>query len=189
MASLQDYLQQKNPEDNWKFLKKLNIKQTNMPYIGKGYAETWHKGDEGSPDWMMRPNDIPLNQNGISVFQPDKWTAKDTAGEGLHLDPMANQYRTRLLESMTPEQMAQAKNEFNDYNFVGNSIPETNKVNNLTDAMMRGYTVGQAPDQFNQSFYNPKQKETLNQLKRYMQTGVPEGSPLQAYLRQPNGIR
>ena len=49
MATLADWLQPQKP-NNWKFLDKLNIKQTNIPYIGKGYAETWHKGDEGSPE-------------------------------------------------------------------------------------------------------------------------------------------
>lgn len=186
--SINDQLNDINPKD-YNFLNKLNIKQTTMPYIGKGYAETWPIDETGSPDFMMRPSDIPINQHGISVFQPDKWREQDTAGEGLHIDPMAHEYRTKLLQSLSPEQLRQAKAEFNDYSFGGSNLPETKKINNLTDALMRGYTVGQAPDQFNQSFYRPEQKQMLNELKSYMHTGIKPNSTLQDYLRQPGGIR
>jgi len=185
--SINDQLNDINPKD-YKFLNNLNIKQTTMPYIGKGYAETWPIGETGSPDFMMRPNQLPINQHGISVFKPDKWREQDTAGEGLHIDPIANEYRTKLLQSLSPEQMTEAKRGFNDYNFVPN-LSESRKVSNLTDALMRGYTVGQAPDQFNQSFYRPEQKQMLNELKNYMHTGVKPGSTLQDYLRQSGGIR
>ena len=186
--SINDQLNDINPKD-YKFLNKLNIKQTTMPYIGKGYAETWPIGETGDPDYMMRPKDIPINQHGISIFRPDKWREQDTAGEGLHIDPVAYEYRTKLLQSLSPEQLRQAKDEFNDYSFGGSNLPETRKINNLTDALMRGYTVGQASDQFNQSFYRPEQKQMLNELKNYMHTGIKPNSTLQDYLRQPNGIR
>ena len=187
MAGLLEALNNLSNKD-YKFLDKLNIKQINMPYIGKGYAETWPIDETGSPDYMMRPNELPINQHGISVFQPDKWTSNDTAGEGLHIDPMAKQYRKRLLETLSPEQLNQAKAEFNDYSF-GSNLPETKRVENLTDALMRGYTVGQAPDSFNQSFYNDQQKGLLDQLKRYMKTGVNEGGTVQDYLRNIGEIR
>lgn len=174
--------------NNYKFLDKLNIKRIDTPYRGKGYAETWPVGEEGAPSWLMRPNDIPMQQNGIQVFQPDKWTENDTAGEGLHIDPMAHEYRTKLLGSMTDEQMHGLKNKFLDYDMSA-GMPETNKINNLIDAAMRGYTVGQAPKEFNQSFYRPDQKETLNQLKRYMQTGVKQGGSIADYLRNNGDIR
>ena len=186
--SINDQLNDINPKD-YKFLNKLNIKQTTMPYIGKGYAETWPIGETGDPDYMMRPKDIPINQHGIRIFRPDKWREQDTAGEGLHIDPVAYEYRTKLLQSLSPEQLRQAKDEFNDYSFGGSNLPETRKINNLTDALMRGYTVGQASDQFNQSFYRPEQKQMLNELKNYMHTGIKPNSTLQDYLRQPNGIR
>jgi len=185
--SINDQLNDINPKD-YKFLNALNIKKTTMPYIGKGYAETWPIGETGDPNYMMRPSDIPMNQHGISVFKPDQWREQDTAGEGLHIDPLAHGYRIKLLQSLSPEQLKRAKNEFNDYSFGGN-LPETNRIHNLTDALLRGYTVGQAPEEFNQSFYRPEQKQMLNELKNYMHTGVKPNSTLQDYLRQPSGIR
>ena len=185
--SINDQLNDINPKD-YKFLNALNIKKTTMPYIGKGYAETWPIGETGDPEYMMRPNDIPINQHGISVFKPDQWREQDTAGEGLHIDPLAHEYRIKLLQSLSPNQLKRAKTEFNDYSF-GGGLPESNRVYNLTDALLRGYTVGQAPEEFNQSFYRPEQKQMLDELKNYMHTGVKPNSTLQDYLRQPNGIR
>ena len=185
--SINDQLNDINPKD-YKFLNALNIKKTTMPYIGKGYAETWPVGETGDPNYMMRPSDIPINQHGISVFKPDQWREHDTAGEGLHIDPLAHGYRIKLLQSLSPSQLKRAKTEFNDYSF-GNNLPETNRIHNLTDALLRGYTVGQAPEEFNQSFYTPEQKQMLNELKNYMHTGIKPNSTLEDYLRQPSGIR
>lgn len=185
--SINDQLNDINPKD-YKFLNKLNIKKTTMPYIGKGYAETWPIGETGDPEYMMRPSDIPINQHGISVFKPDQWREQDTAGEALHIDPLAHEYRIKLLQSLSPDQLKRAKTEFNDYSF-GGGLPESNRIHNLTDALLRGYTVGQAPEEFNQSFYRPEQKQMLDELKNYMHTGVKPNSTLQDYLRQLNGIR
>jgi hypothetical protein len=62
MAGLLEALNNLSNKD-YKFLDKLNIKQINMPYIGKGYAETWPIDETGSPDYMMRPNELPINQH------------------------------------------------------------------------------------------------------------------------------
>jgi hypothetical protein len=52
MAGLLEALNNLSNKD-YKFLDKLNIKQINMPYIGKGYAETWPKKESRSLEMLL----------------------------------------------------------------------------------------------------------------------------------------
>ena len=57
----------------------------NLPVVkvakGQGYAETWPRGETGAPDAMgrnTRPYDFPMNQLGVTVHQPDKFSTADS---------------------------------------------------------------------------------------------------------------
>ena len=50
--------------------------------------------------------------------------------------------------------------------------PEADAIKNATDSALRGYTVGQWPEEINKALaYNPNQLKTLDALKMYMITG------------------
>ena len=152
----------------------------NQPVVkvaqGEGYAETWPRGETGAPDAMgrdTRPYDFPMNQLGVTVHQPDKFTSADLAGEVLHVDPYANIVRDKLMQTMTPQQWGTLKNEALDYNeSIRQGLSEQRAKENTIDSALRGYTVNQWPESVNQQLnYSPAQLELLNSLKTYMKTG------------------
>jgi hypothetical protein len=152
----------------------------NQPVVkvaqGEGYAETWPRGETGAPDAMgrdTRPYDFPMNQLGVTVHQPDKFTSADLAGEVLHVDPYANMVRDKLMQTMTPQQWGTLKNEALDYNeSIRQGLSEQRAKENTIDSALRGYTVNQWPESVNQQLnYSPTQLELLNSLKTYMKTG------------------
>jgi len=152
----------------------------NQPVVkvaqGEGYAETWPRGETGAPDAMgrdTRPYDFPMNQLGVTVHQPDKFTSADLAGEVLHVDPYANMVRDKLMQTMTPQQWGTLKNEALDYNeSIRQGLSEQRAKENTIDSALRGYAVNQWPESVNQQLnYSPAQLELLNSLKTYMKTG------------------
>ena len=152
----------------------------NQPVVkvaqGEGYAETWPRGETGAPDAMgrdTRPYDFPMNQLGVTVHQPDKFTSADLAGEVLHVDPYANIVRDKLMQTMTPQQWGTLKNEALDYNeSIRQGLSEQRAKENTIDSALRGYAVNQWPESVNQQLnYSPTQLELLNSLKTYMKTG------------------
>jgi hypothetical protein len=152
----------------------------NQPIVkvaqGEGYAETWPRGETGAPDAMgrnTRPYDFPMNQLGVTVHQPDKFTSADLAGEVLHVDPYANMVRDKLMQTITPQQWGTLKNEALDYNeSIRQGLSEQRAKENTIDSALRGYTVSQWPESVNQQLnYSPAQLELLNSLKTYMKTG------------------
>jgi len=152
----------------------------NQPVVkvaqGEGYAETWPRGETGAPDAMgrdTRPYDFPMNQLGVTVHQPDKFTSADLAGEVLHVDPYANIVRDKLMQTMTPQQWGTLKNEALDYNeSIRQGLSEQRAKENTIDSALRGYAVNQWPESVNQQLnYSPAQLELLNSLKTYMKTG------------------
>ena len=152
----------------------------NQPVVkvaqGEGYAETWPRGETGAPDAMgrdTRPYDFPMNQLGVTVHQPDKFTSADLAGEVLHVDPYANMVRDKLMQTMTPQQWGTLKNEALDYSeSIRQGLSEQRAKENTIDSALRGYAVNQWPESVNQQLnYSPAQLELLNSLKTYMKTG------------------
>ena len=136
------------------------------------FAETFLPNDEGYGEYR-RPQQFPSNLTGVEVYKPDQFTEHDLAAEFLHRDPIAHATRAELLKSMTPAQFAQVQNE-GDFAQPKSGPPLSldQRLNNITDAMMRGYTIGQWPKEVNDRLqYSPKQLELLNGLKKYMTTG------------------
>ena len=88
----------------------------------------------------------------------------------LHIDPMANQTREALIKTWSPEQLKTLKEHALDWQAtLDEGRPEADAIKNATDAALRGYTVGQWPEEINKALaYNPDQLKSLNALKSYM---------------------
>lgn len=142
---------------------------------GEGYAETYPIGETGAPlptGGFSRPPSLPINKIGIEVYKPNEFTYKDLAGEVLHGDPVANQVREQLLNSLTPEQLDKLKFHALDYEqSLKLGMPEELALRNLADSALRGYVLNQFSEEVNKDIgYNEKQKELLKGLEEYMKT-------------------
>lgn len=144
--------------------------------VGPGYAETWPAGETGAPDEYgnpTRPKAFPTNKVGVQIFRPNDFTHHDLAGEMLHVDPYATDTRAKLMESLTPEQIKNLQQQSNDYAAtLEEGRPHEDALRNATDAAVRGYVLGQWPQEANQSMgYSGPQRALLESLKSYTKTG------------------
>ena len=137
----------------------------------KSDSEAWPAGEEGTPD-QPRPRMLPLNKPGVE-YDP-RGTPGDLAGEVLHVDPRANAVRGQLIKTLRPGQVQYMSQAWNDFGSDPDATLER-KIQNATDAAMRGYLVGQAPEEVNRGMaYSPTQIRLLEGLKGYMKT--PQGN-------------
>lgn len=158
-------------EKAYPFIKNHNLKvkvsaDPKKPY----FAETYLKGDMSDP---ARPKEFDKDTLGVEIFRPDNFTHHDLAAEVLHNDEVANTTRQRMQKTFTPRQMSILK-EQGDYNYEPDNpeITTQHRLDNATDALMRGYTVGQWPKEALDDFrFNPVQKDHMDALKNYMTTG------------------
>lgn len=138
----------------------------------EGYiAETFLPGDPGY-DQYPRPQGAGSDSTVVEVYRPDKFTEKDLAGEFLHRDPVAHEARAELLKTLTPSQfrILEAQPDFAQPQ-SGDKLPVEKRMENVTDALMRGYTVGQWPKEaLDEMRFTQKQMSILDGLKQYMTT-------------------
>ena len=139
---------------------------------GEGYAETWPRYEEGAPN-QPRPLSMAPGRVGVEVFNPQEFKPSDLAGEMLHTDPYANLVRDYIRKSLTPEQVNAIKEASGDYEqSIRLGMNEDRAMQNAIDAAVRGYAVGQWPENVNaQIGYSPQQKYVLDNLVRYMKQG------------------
>jgi hypothetical protein len=142
---------------------------------GEGYAETYPVGETGFPlgnGLFSRPDALPINKLGIEIYKPKEFTYKDLAGEVLHGDPVANETRQKLLESLSTEQLDKLKYHALDYEqSLKLGMPENLALRNLADSALRGYVLNQFPDKVNQDIgYTKEQKDLFTSLENYMKT-------------------
>ena len=156
------------------FINKFNPSVKINPRIDAGYAETFGPDEPGAGDFM-RPKEFPMGSTGIEIYRPDKFTEHDLAAEFLHVDPRANATRAELLNTFTPHQLKIMQSE-PDYTYSINSGQSKERaMQNMTDAVLRGYTAGQWPQKAIDSFkFTDKQKSILDGLKKYMTSGEGE---------------
>lgn len=151
------------------FLKKHNFAQIVTPQEGRGYAETWPAGEVGGEDYP-RPQEIPLDRNGVQIFQPDKFTIDDIAGEAMHIDPQAQEVRKNFYNTLTPSQFSELRRQ---PDYMAGNVDDERRIQNAVDAAMRGYVVNQWPKEAVDTFFTPDQRAMLDGLKQYM-TQQPE---------------
>jgi len=139
-----------------------------------GYAETWFPGDkgwQGTPQqgYVARPSGIPINRVGVDVYQPNQFSPSDLAGEMLHPDKTANQFRQLMLKSLTPRQLSILQEQPDYTGSIQGGAPHVEALNNAVDSFMRGYTVGQWPKQaIDEMQLSPEQNKWMQGLKTYM---------------------
>lgn len=158
------------------FVAKHNPMVVVNPIENRGFAETYPIGETGAPlpeGGFNKHKSLPIDRVGVEVFKPDQFTAHDLAAEMLHIDPMANKTRDILMKSWTPNQLKTLKEHALDYQAtLDEGRPEADAIQNATDSALRGYTVGQWPEEINKALaYNPKQLKALEDLKAYMMSG------------------
>jgi hypothetical protein len=155
------------------FVAKHNPMVVVNPAEDRGYAETYPIGETGAPlpegGFNKHPS-LPINRVGVEVFKPNQFTHHDLAAEMLHIDPMANQTREELIKTWSPKQLKTLKEHALDYQATLNEgRPESEAIKNATDSALRGYTVGQWPEEINKALaYSPNQIKALESLKTYM---------------------
>ena len=145
------------------------------PAEDRGFAETYPVGETGAPlpnGGFNKNSALPIDRVGVEVFKPDQFNHHDLAAEMLHIDPMANQTREALVKSWTPDQLKTLKEHALDYQAtLDEGRPEEDAIQNATDSALRGYTVGQWPEEINKALaYSPEQLKSLDALKSYMTT-------------------
>ena len=155
------------------FVAKHNPMVVVNPAENKGYAETYPIGETGAPlpggGFNKHPS-LPIDRIGVEVFRPKDFTHHDLAAEMLHIDPIANQTREALIKTWSPEQLKTLKEHALDWQAtLDEGRPEADAIQNATDSALRGYTVGQWPEEINKALaYNPQQLKVLESLKSYM---------------------
>ena len=163
------------------------------PQENKGYAETYPVGETGAPlpqGGFDKHPDLPIDRVGVEVFKPDQFSAQDLAAEMLHIDPVANQTRESLIKTWSPKQLKALKEHALDYQAtLDEGRPEADAIQNATDSALRGYTVGQWPEEVNKALsYRPEQLKMLDSLKNYMTTGEAPKSRKQLIEEQVNNL-
>lgn len=143
------------------------------PRRDAGYAETFGPREEGGGNFP-RPKEFPIGSTGIEVYRPDQFSPSDFAAEYLHVDPRAHQTRANLLQTFTPDQVAQMKHEPDYTDSVGKyHMTEAQAMNNMTDSVMRGYVFHQWPQRVIDGFgFTPQQRQMLDSLSNYTR-GIP----------------
>ena len=155
------------------FVAKHNPMVIVNPREGQGYAETYPIGETGKPlgnGVFDKHFLLPTNRVGVEIYKPDEFNHHALAAEMLHIDPVANEARKELLKTWTPSQIEKLKHHALDYEAtIAEGRSHADALQNATDSALRGYTVGQWPDEVNQELaYSPKQLKVLESLKSYM---------------------
>jgi len=163
------------------------------PAENRGFAETYPVGETGAPlpeGGYSKHSSLPIDRVGVEVFKPNQFTAHDLAAEMLHIDPVANKTRETLLKTWSPKQIETLKNHALDYQAtIDEGRSPADALQNATDSALRGYTVGQWPEEVNKSLsYSPTQLKALETLKTYMSTGKEPKSRKQLIEEQINNI-
>jgi len=155
------------------FVAKHNPMVVVNPMEDKGFAETYPLGETGAPlpnGGFSKHSSLPIDRIGVEVFKPNQFTHHDLAAEMLHIDPVANQAREALTKTWSPKQLKTLKEHALDYQAtLDEGRPEADAIKNATDSALRGYTVGQWPEEINKALaYSPQQLKVLDSLKSYM---------------------
>lgn len=175
------------------FVAKHNPMVVVNPAEDRGYAETYPVGETGAPlpeGGFNKHSSLPIDRVGVEVFKPNQFTHHDLAAEMLHIDPVANQTRKALIKSWSPKQIETLRKHALDYDAtIAEGRSHADALQNATDSALRGYTVGQWPEEINKALaYNPAQLKVLESLKSYMATGSEPKSRKQLIEEQINNI-
>lgn len=155
------------------FINKFNpaaVVNINHPNREGHYAETFGPDEPGYGEYP-RPAGVPKGQTVIEIYRPDKFSEKDLAAEFLHVDPAAHEARNALMGTFNNRQLKILQGEPDYTKSIEMKLTPQRAMENVTDALMRGYTVGQWPEKAIKSFgLDERQTGILEGLRKYMTT-------------------
>lgn len=142
---------------------------------GPGYLEFWPPGESGTPD-HPRPKDFAMDRPGTEIYRKDTKPSDVAADITSHWlvnnDPTVKGNYEKFLGQITPNQQGTLRNQ---YEWAKKNEGETRAYEEWLaatgePAAYRGYPFGQWPQEFNDKFYTPAQRDTLDQLLQYLKT-------------------
>jgi hypothetical protein len=143
------------------------------PDDGSGnMLEFWPPGEPGAAS-APRPSRIPFDKPGVQLFG-DKAKPLDIAGDivshyGVKNDPNLKAYYDQFISLMTPQQKAGLREGYERLRKKGEkrSFDQWAQASGLPTAF-RGYPFKQWPESYNETFYTPEQRATLDEMMRYI---------------------
>jgi hypothetical protein len=147
------------------------------PRENSGYLEFYAPGETGSED-APRPSTLPVDKPGVEIYS-DKTTPLDVLGDVtshhlIHTDPTVKKYYQDFVASMTPNQQKHLQEQ---YVYAQQNEGETRPYAQWLETAglpgaLRGYAFKQWPDEFNQQFYTPEQRQHLDGMMQYLTGGA-----------------
>jgi len=162
-------------QQQWPILNRPELSYKYSLQPNRGFLEAWPPGETGTSD-RPRPSDFPATGYGIEIYNPQTRPI-DVLGDVtshflVNTDPTIKDYYQRFQSSLTPEQEARLKEQYQHaQRHEGEKRPYA-QWRELTGmpGYFRGYPFKQWPDAFNQRAYTPEQRTMLDQMMSYLQT-------------------
>jgi len=138
-----------------------------------GMLEFWGPGEPGSKTYK-RPKDVPIDALGVQINNPKVRPIDILADLASHwmvrTDPKMGSYYDEFKKSITPEQRARMKR---DYQYAIENSNESRGYdewleNTRMPAYFRGYTFNQWPAEFNNAIFTPEQIGLFNKVRKYL---------------------
>jgi hypothetical protein len=151
--------------------KGINYKES----FGKsaGFLEFFPPDETGSPS-NPRPEEFPINQFGVEVYDPNTRPidvlADYVSHWGIENDPVVKSVYDTFKNSLDNNQkaMLQEQYQYAKENYGENRDYKTWEEMSGMPGFLRGYTFNQWPEEFNKRAYRPEQINLLNKLKQHL---------------------
>jgi hypothetical protein len=160
-------------QTDYPYLADKNLAFKYSPGGGRGLLEFYGPDEPGSPEYP-RPQEIPMGQVGVQVFDP-KARPMDILADyvshyGVEQDPFLKERYQQFSSSFTPEQQQTLKEQYEWYQ-KHPEFKETRPYEEWANIVgvpgyFRGYTFDQWKD--SQGAYTPQQLQLLNQVRQYL---------------------
>lgn len=145
---------------------------------GDGYMESWPADEPGTAD-RPRPKEFEIGQFGVENYRPDSKpidvAADITSHHLINSDPFVRGVFQNFKGSITPEQKKTLQSQYEhakEHEGETRSYEAWEKNTGLP-AALRGYAFKQWPEEFNNKFYTPEQKDMLDGMLDYLKSGTP----------------
>jgi hypothetical protein len=165
-------------------IKRAGVVGIVTPKDNAGYLEFYPPGEVGSKD-APRPSALPIGQPGVAIYS-GKTTPLDVLGDVtshhlIHTDPTVQKYYSDFVASLTPNQQQHLQEQ---YQWARQKEGETRPYAQWLETAglpgaLRGYAFKQWPDDFNQQFYTPQQRQSLDAMMRYLMGNASPALPPQ----------
>lgn len=173
-APAPDVVQQ--AQQQWSVLNDPNIFYKFTPRTGPEKLEAWPPGETGTAD-RPRPSNFPADKYGVEVYSPQTRPI-DILGDVvshflIHTDPQIKNYYSNFASSITPQQEQRLKEQYQyAVKHEGETRPyEEWRAMSGLPAYFRGYPFQQWPKEFTDKAYTDEQRQQLDAMMNYLQSG------------------